>query len=251
MFFLLKVYNFRMEKKPQKNIGILGGSGAAATANFFSDLVDTAQKKYGAEQDTEFPRVFLYNAPLEGFNETGFEHPELVKKQLVIDVQKIESWGADFIVMPCNTIHYFIIEMRAAIKIPIISIIESTIQEIQKTPYKKIGLLSSTSTRVLKLYENALQEAGFEPILTTESEQKNLDAIILAVMAGKQGDTEVAMMKSAIERMKAEGAEAVILGCTELPLAITQTDTDVPLFNTIHLLVETALESTYKNTSEN
>ena len=150
-----------MIKKPTNKIGVLGGAGPGATANFFSDLVSICQDKYEARQDTEFPEIFLYNMPMEGFNETGFADQGLVKNQLINGVQKLENWGADFIVLPCNTVHFFTKEMRDSIKIPLISIIESTVKELKKKNIKTVGILSSHSTRDLELYKKAFSYVTF------------------------------------------------------------------------------------------
>ena len=232
-------------KKPTKIIGILGGAGPAATANFFSDIVSISQKVYLAEQDTDFPVCYLYNMPMEGFDETGFSNPDLIKKQLIEGVKKIENWGADFIVIPCNTVHYFVEDMRSVLSIPILSIIESTVKEIKKIGYKKIGILSSASTRNLSLYEKSLKENGFETIITTNDEQKILDNIVLSVMSGGQSKKEIDLMNNIIKRMKNEGAESIILGCTELPLAITQKDSLLPLLNTIYILAKSTVDYSY------
>lgn len=226
----------------KKIIGILGGMGPAATASFFDNIIKISQQKYGAEQDIDFSKIYLYNTYLEGFNETGFENPELVKEQLINDLKKIESWGANFIVIPCNTVHYFINELRESIKIPIISIIESTISTIKEKKYKKVGIVSSASTRHLNLYKEKLENENIDCIIATDSEQKLLDEVILSVMTGKQSENEKQILKNIIMRMEAENVEAVILGCTELPLAITQRDCNLPLLNTIKILAEKAVD---------
>ncbi|MCC6448132.1 MAG: amino acid racemase [Chitinophagaceae bacterium] len=232
--------------KDKKIIGILGGMGPAATVNFFDDIVKISQEKYGAEQDTDFPIVYLYNTALEGFNETGFEDMDLVKKQLINDVKKLAGWGADFIVMPCNTVHYFIDDLRASINIPILSIIESTIAEVNKMQYKKVGIISSASTRHLGLYENKLKDEKIMCIVANEDEQSLLDKVILSVMSGKQGEMEKEILKNIIKRMGNDGAEVVILGCTELPLAININDSDLPLLNTIKILAENAVDYSFE-----
>jgi aspartate racemase len=234
-----------MNIKPNKKIGVLGGAGPAATAKFFYDLIDIAQKKYKAEQDTDFPYIYLYNMPIEGFSETGFSNPDLVKKQLIAGVKKIEEWGADFVVLPCNTVHFFINEMRNAISIPILSIIEATIDEVKKKKYKKIGVLSSASTKTLALYKKPLEDNSISVLITSQEEQLLLDNIILAVMTGIQGIKEKEIMKSIIQRMKNEGAESIILGCTELPLAINQSESDITLISTISSLVDKTLKYSY------
>lgn len=219
-----------------KIIGILGGMGPAATATFFDDIVKITQNKYGAEQDTDFSKIYLYNTALEGFNETGFEKPDIVKKQLINDVKKLESWGVDFIVIPCNTVHYFIKELRDSINIPIISIIEATISEVKNMQYKKVGVISSSSTRHLGLYKEKLVNENIDYIIATDDEQKLLDRVILSVMTGKQGKNENEIIKNIINRMKNDSAEAIILGCTELPLAIIPSESSLPLLNTIAIL---------------
>lgn len=229
----------------KKIIGILGGMGPAATANFFNDIIIISQQKYKAVQDTDFPKIYLYNTGLEGFNETGFKKQDLVKKQLIDDIKKIESWGAHFIVIPCNTVHYFINELRESINIPIISIIESAISEIKKLKYKKIGIVSSSSTRYLGLYEKKFIKENINCIISNEDEQKLLDSVILASMKGTQGKKEKKILQKIIKRMKKDGAEIIILGCTELPLAIKEDESDLPLINTIKILAEQAVSYSY------
>lgn len=234
-----------MNKKPTKKIGILGGAGPAATADFFTDIVKIAQNKYGAEQDTDFPEVILYNMGMDGFNETGFADSEAVKNQLIVGVKKLETWGADFVTLPCNTVHFFTKEMREAMSIPLISIVESTVLEIKNRGIKKVGIISSRSTRDLELYKKAIEGAGVETVVATDREQEILDTIVLQVMSGKQGLKETTEMKEMIDRMTNDGAEGIVLGCTELPLAITQNDSDIPLYNTIHILAERAVYESY------
>lgn len=234
-------------KKPTKIIGILGGMGPLATASFFADVISVCQTKYGAEQDTDYPKIFLYNTALYGFNETGFSKPDLVREQLISDTKKLENWGADFIVIPCNTVHFFIGDMRSELKIPIISIVDSTIDKIKKTNFKKIGILSSLSSRELGLYEKKLVNNGFEIIITTKEEQRLLDSVVLAVMSGNHGKMEKEILVDVINRMKKNGAEAIILGCTELPLVIHKEDSPLFLFNTIHILAEYAVDFSYQN----
>lgn len=232
--------------KPQKIIGILGGAGPLATAKFFSDVIDICQTKYKAEQDTDFPTIFLYNMPMAGFDETGFSDKELVKGQLVSGVKKLEKWGADFIVLPCNTIHYFIEEMRNSIKIPIISIIESTVETVENSKCNKVGILSSSSTRILELYSSPIKDKGFTTYIPNKNEQEKTDSVVLSVMGGTQGIKEVKILEKIMRKMLSKGAQGIILGCTELPLAISQKDTDIKLFNTINILAEYAVDEAYR-----
>lgn len=228
-------------KQEFKTIGVLGGMGAAASANFYQEIVKIAQEKYKASEDTDFPPMFIYNLPLSGFGETGFLDEDLVKSQLLEAVKKLESIGVDFIVIPCNTVHHFFNEMQQNIKIPILSILEVAAETIQKNSYKKVGILSSRSTKEYQLYENILNKKDVDTISTNEDEQEIVDKIIGNVIAGKQNMSDTALLQEIIARFKKEGAESVILGCTEIPLAISQKDSDVPLQSTISLLAEAGL----------
>ncbi len=225
----------------KKTIGVLGGMGAAASANFYQAVVKIAQEQYHATEDTDFPPMFIYNYPLTGFGETGFLDEEAVKLQLIKGVQKMQDIGVDFIVIPCNTVHFFLKEMQQNISIPIISILEVTAQNVEKNLYKKVGILSSRSTKEYKLYENIVKNKGVDVVLTNDDEQSLVDTIIGHVIAGTQDMNDVQILNNIIMRFKQEGAESVILGCTELPLAISQKDSELVLLNTISLLAEAAL----------
>jgi aspartate racemase len=184
--------------------------------------------------------------PMEGFDETGFSNPESVKQQLINGVKKIENWGADFIVLPCNTVHYFLNDMQAAVSIPILSILNATIETVKNHHHTKIGILSSASTRLLELYKKPFEEHGFETVITSDEEQTAVDSVILTIMAGNHGSKELAVLKTIVQRMSQSGAQAIVLACTELPLALSQKDIDIPLFDTLNILVEHTADEAYK-----
>lgn len=230
---------------PSLSIGILGGMGPSASADFYTKLVRIAQYEYRAEQDTDFPTVYLYSLALRGFDETGFSDPEEVKKQLIEGVKKLTTFGCDFITIPCNTVHYFMTEMQQAVTVPILSILEVVAKEAVTAGHTKVGLLSSQSTRELRLYEEAFANVSVDTISATDEEQTLVNEVIRHVMGGAQDENDTAILKKIADRFIAEGASAVVLGCTELPLAIKQTDVSYPLLNSIEILARTALKRTY------
>ena len=230
-----------------KNIGILGGMGAAASADFYRELVGILQKEHHAEQDSDFPPMFIYNLPLTGFDETGFANEALVKKQLLVGVQKLENAGSDFVVIPCNTVHHFEKDMREAITAPLLSIIEATVDEVEHRKFKKVGLLTSQSTRKYGLYETGLRKRGIDFLSVTDEEQKEINAVIHHVIGGTHGIQEVLDLHAVISRLQNEGAEAIILGCTGLPLAISQEQCPIPLLNSTHILAKAAIEYSLSN----
>ncbi len=127
----MKIHKPHQLKK--KTIGILGGMGPGASANLYQTIISIAQKKYGAEQDYDFPPMVIYSLPLIGFDETGITEPESVKKQLVEGVKKLEKAGCDFIIIACNTVHIYQKNMQKAINIPIVSMIEQAVKKAKKS----------------------------------------------------------------------------------------------------------------------
>lgn len=230
----------------KKFIGILGGMGAAASADFYLRLVQIAQRDYGAEQDCDFPPMFIYNLPLIGFDETGFKDVAGVRNQLIAGIKKLGAAGSDFIVIPCNTVYYLYSDLQAASAVPIINIIEATVKAVKRAGYKKVGLLNSQSTRHYKLYESAFMRQGIETASAGDGEQKKVNEAILHVISGAQGQNDIRALQVIISRFKEAGAEAIILGCTELPLAITQGDCILPLFSSTNILAVAALDLAYK-----
>lgn len=228
-----------------KTIGILGGMGAAASADLYSRIVRIAQTRYHAEQDSDFPEMWIYNLSLTDFDETGFVDKASVLRQLVAGVTKLASTGSDFIVIPCNTVHFFYNEMQEAIEIPIISIIDSVADAVASAGHTSIGIISSESTREMGMYERALKARAVSVLSVTDEEQEIVDSIILRVIGGIQDHTDVEQMRTISERLVAAGAQGVVLGCTELPLAISQKDTPILLFSSTELLAEAALKNAY------
>ena len=228
--------------KNKKMIGILGGMGPLASAHLYQQIIAAAQQCYHAEQDTDFPPMMIYNLPLSGFDETGFSSPDLVKQQLIGGVQKLENAGCDFIVIACNTVHYFYEEMRSAISIPIISIIDETARGVKDSGHNTVGLLSSESTKKLQIYQKKLAAAEVKTVVVTDEQQKTLNKIILHVMSGLHDYNDKKLISTVIQDLCARGAESIVLGCTELPLTISQKDIKIPLFSSTEIIVKKALE---------
>lgn len=225
-----------------KTIGILGGMGPGASSVLYQKIITYSQTKYSAVQDTDYPKIILYSLPLYGFDETGIIDKKLVLRQLKEGLKILEKAGADFIVIACNTVHSLIKEMRGSVSIPIVSIIELALQEVQKKNYTAVGLLSSETTRNLSIYKKLFRLYNFELIQVNNHQQKILNNIIESVMAGKHGKREAKELLRIAQSLVSQGAEAVILGCTELPLAINQTNANIPMIDTLNLLAEASVD---------
>lgn len=233
-------------KYKNKTIGVLGGMGPEASANLYSKIIKYSQNKYGAVQDSDYPPIIIYSLPMTGFDETGIVDEDLVKKQLIVAVKKLEDAGSDMIIIACNTVHVFYPEMQAVVKIPIFNIVEETRKKVVEQEYKKVGLFASESTTKLKLYQKKFAEKNIEVIQPDNEQQKILNKVIERVMGGHQNSEDIINLKDIARDYLKQGAEAIVLGCTEIPLAINQTHTDIKLFDTMETIVQAAVDFSLK-----
>jgi len=143
-------------------------------------------------------------------------------------------------------VHFFYKEMQSAVKIPILNVIEETKKRILELGLKKVGLLSSESTNKLGLYSNNFRKSGIEVISANESEQKLLNNVIENVMGGTQGIKDVKILNKISANYIKNGAQAIVVGCTEIPLAIDQSQIDTKIFDTTQVLAEAAVDLSFK-----
>ena len=160
-----------------KTVGIIGGVGPKTTAEFYLELILIAQK---VEKTARLP-ILIYSVPLPYaiekdliLNATGEERyvPYLVEAAKVL-----EKGGADFVVMPCNSLHAFIGDIRSGIKIPALSIIEETVNFLKNKNISRVGLISTASTRKNQLYEDAFKKADIAYEVPTDFQQEQINKI--------------------------------------------------------------------------
>lgn len=230
-----------MENTKNKIIGVLGGMGPESTAIFYQAVIKQCQKQYGAQYDQDYPEIFIYNLPIPDVV-GGLKRPEETLDTLIRGARKIESIGVDFIVMPCNTAHYFYPSMAKSISIPFICIFLATAKKIKISGFKKVGFLATETTIKYKSFDKDFEKNSIELIFPDQIDQDKLMQIILNILAGKKLDDDKEQMKQIINKMKQNGAEAVVLACTDLPLLLKQDDADIPVFDTVEILAEATVQ---------
>ena len=203
-----------MEKK---TIGIIGGMGPLATADLFKKIVLNTK----AEKDQDHIRVLIDNntdipdrtaAILHGGDDPV---PQLTKS-----AKALEKIGADFLIVPCNTAHYFREAVQMSVDIPILSMIELTGEAVLSRGIKTVGLLATEGTINSGIYQNVFKKLGIEIIVPESEEQKEItDLIYKGVKAGNAAH-DVGGVRKVIESLLGRGAQTLILGCTELPVAV-------------------------------
>ena len=227
----------------KKTIGILGGMGPEATAYFYELII----KNTKAEKDQEHIPVVIYANP--GVPERTAavlgKGPSPLP-QLLEGVRVLKEAGADFIVMPCITAHHFYNEIMKEVKVNFLNLVDETVlYALRKNPgLKKAGLVASTGTLRARLFHEAFGREGVEIVDPTEAEQVRVMEAIFGKEGVKAGYTS-GMSREAIHYaarvLIARGAEAVIAGCTEVPLVLKAKDIKVPLIEPLQILAEASI----------
>jgi aspartate racemase len=174
---------------------------------------------------------------------------------MMVEVAKnLERAGADFIVIPCVSAHYFINQLREGITIPIISILDEVAGELEKylPDIKRVGLIATTGTLKAGLFQDRLREIGVEILVPFPNEQENL---VMSAIYGKSGIKAglnfFENRKKILQASKAlieKGAQGIIGGCTEVPLVVNQTDIEIPFFDSLNILALSAIRIAKNNT---
>lgn len=228
-----------------KVIGILGGMGPAVSADFQKTLIEIAQEKYGAVQDTDFPRTWHFSMGMEGFDETGIADEAKVLDQLIHGVRDLERMGAEFIVIPCNTVHYFYDDMQRAVGVPILNILKLTVDRLASGQYLTVGVLSSDTTNRLGLYEQVCERHGLTVAKTGPDDQKELNGLVMKVMAGKVTPEDRQTAERCANALIKVGAEVLIIGCTEIPFLLDHSRLSVPVYDSLAILAEETVKFAY------
>lgn len=224
----------------EKIIGILGGMGPEATADLYLRII----KATPAKRDQDHPRVIIYSnskvpdrtAAILGKGPSPM--PELIRAG-----KRLEEAGADFIVIPCNTAHYFVEQLQKELRVPILHMIRLSAEEAHRThpKVKKAGLLATDGTVKSGLYRTAYGEVGIEILEPTpESQADVMKAIYQCVKAGNLIDGGV-LLRGVANNLVAAGAELIICGCTEVSLVLKQGDLAVPVLDPLQVLAEAAV----------
>lgn len=238
-------------------LGIIGGMGPAATNDLFGQITRLTgeYKQVKGDQDqlsaviNSFPEIpdrtkFILHEM--GLSDEAVNDPF---PYLISSAQKLLAGDPkpQVVGIPCNTAHYFVTALeeflsREGHSIEIVHMIRETASDVQKRGIKTVGLLATTGTLQTRLYHNFLEDAGIEVLVPSEEDQELLvmDGIYGGVSGKgvKNGYIEEPRQKflQISERLVGEGAEAIIEGCTEIPIALTQDDTDIVLINPTEIL---------------
>lgn len=204
-----------MKTKNKQVLGVIGGLGPVATA-YFLEL--TAQMT-DAKTDQEHLDMIVYNFP-DIPDRTGYILGSNLRSPLpgLLSVGRaLARQGVDHIAIPCVTAHYFYEELQAAIPVPIIHGIDETVRHLKDNGITCVGIMATDGTILSGLFTNALEAAGITPVLPTQHRQADVTHLIYrCIKAGNPPDMD--RFRAVRDELWSNGAQAIILGCTELSL---------------------------------
>jgi len=228
-----------------KTVGIIGGLGPETTSEFYLDLVFSCQRK----DKTHRPSIIIASVPLPYKIEEeaiaknlGFEK---IPPFLIQEAKRLEKAGADFIVMPCNSLHVFIKEVRSAVDIPVLSIVEETVKFLKKNNFNNVGIISTSATIKNKLYENAFAKNKIGYKIPDNFQQAEMGKFILNLVTGIQSNKDREKLIQIINGFEKKDVDCVVLACTDLQLLIPQHPT-LRIFDTMKIFADATVEEILK-----
>lgn len=226
-----------------KTIGIIGGMGPEAT-NLLCQLI-TALTPAACDQQ-HIPVLTFNNPAIPNRGQAIYQAGDSPLPELVRTARVLEGAGADFLLMPCITAHFYLEPLQAALSIPIVDMVQITVQFIAANypTLKKIGVIGSTATLKSGLYDRFLHANACKSVLPNDA----LQAAVMNAIFGEAGikagfsDGPREELLLAAQELVENGAQAIIAGCTEVSLVLRDGDLSVPIIDSLKILAARAVE---------
>jgi aspartate racemase len=227
-------------------IGILGGMGPESTAYTYLRMIKYCQERYNAKLDSDFPPILIYSMPIPDVIEKGKIDDIKLYPLLKSGIKRLTSAGADFCIIPCNSVQGFVPELRQ--EATIISLVEETVKEAKDSQVNCWGILGTEVTLDKGYYQKAFNESGLE-VIESDMMQKEVTIVIREILAGKELDDARDRLLGVIENLRNRGAEGIILACTDLPIVLQEVD-GMKLLDNADLIAKAAIDYYFKTQQE-
>ena len=225
-----------------KIIGLIGGMSWESTAEYYRIINEAVRDKLGGLHSA---KIVMYSVDFEEVEQLQHKGEWDKATNLMIDAAKrVERGGGDFVLICTNTMHKMADDVAANISIPLLHIADATAEKITSLGLKRIGLLGTKFTMEQDFYKGRLkQKFGIDVVIPNEPDREIVHNVIYKELClGEIKDSSREQVKAIINRLSDNGAQGIILGCTELPLLIKQADYPVPLFDTTIIHAKAAVD---------
>lgn len=225
-----------------KTIGLIGGMSWESTVPYYRQINDTVKQRLGGLHSA---RIILYSVDFHEIEQ--LQHAgdwEAAGKLLADCARALESAGVDFLVLCTNTMHKVAPAIEAAVRIPLLHIADATAEDINQSGFSAVGLLGTRFTMEQDFYRDRLrQRHGLQVLVPAREDREIVHRVIYDELClGKALPGSRSEYRRIIDTLVAQGAEAIILGCTEISLLVDQKDSSVPLFDTAAIHARKAAE---------
>lgn len=218
-----------------KSVGVIGGLGPETTSEFYLDVIFQCQKL----NDIQRPLIIISSVPLLFEIERDLISSNVGKERyipfLIEEAKRLEKSGVDFLVMPCNSLHVFIAEIREAVNIPVLSIVEETGEYLNEQGFKKVGLISTSATVANSVYEKTLDVNNIDYVVPDDLQKAKMDKIIQRLINGQHLNSDRELILKIIDDLIGNGVDSIALACTDLQLLLPSTS-EVAIFDTMKVL---------------
>ncbi len=225
-----------------KTIGLIGGMSWESSLEYYRLVNEETKRRLGPLHSARSLMLSVNFAEIEVLQQAGRwdEAGELLARA----AQSLERGGADFILLCTNTMHLVARQIEAAVSITLVHIADPTAQAIQSRGFSRVGLLGTRFTMEKDFYKGRLeQKFGLQVSVPASPDREVIHTVIYKeLVQGVIREESKHHYLEIIERLRQEGVEGIILGCTEIGLLVKQADTDIPLFDTTHLHAQAAVD---------
>jgi len=217
-----------------KTIGLIGGMSWESSAQYYAIINRAVRERLGGAHSAEMLLYSVDFGEIERLQHDG--DWSLLTARMVDAVRRLEAGGADFVLICSNTMHLMADDVAAAIGLPLLHVVDPTASAITRAGLERVGLLGTAFTMEKAFYRDRLAAAGLDIVIPDAADRHEVHRVIYEeLVAGKIEAASRTAYREVIARLVERGAEAIVLGCTEIMLLVDQSDSAVPLFDTTSL----------------
>jgi aspartate racemase len=224
-----------------KTIGMIGGTGWTSTLEYYRIINQEINKRLGGLNSAKIVMTSFNYAEIDLLNKK--EDHEGIYKLVLESAHKLKKCFVDCIVICANTMHQYVEKLEKETGIRIVHIADATAVEIKKKGLSQIGLLGTRFTMQMDFYTKRLEDSGIESLVPSKPERDFIHNVIMNELLKEEFKQESKLKFLKIIRDLAKnGAQGIVLGCTEIPLLIKQDDVNLPVFNTLEIHAKAAVD---------
>ena len=234
-----------------KKVGIIGGTGPESTVDYYKSIISKFQEKIGSKED--LPELFINSINMyKMFNLLMNGQTKELIHYLTDAVQKLESVGVDFVVFTGNTPHIVFERVQEKVQVPMISMVEETYLKAQELSLEKVGLIGTKFTMENDFFKKPFTSHNIEIVVPNQSEQEYIHRKIVEELENGivNNETKKGFLNIIEQMTDRDGIQAIILGCTELPMLIKNEDLNIHSLDTAEIHINKIVDTIFMDKND-